>query len=154
MSSGASGCGCGLCSAGSCQHSWTLTFRGTTIREFDHRFVRARAARTSDGRSIIEWRKHVVRLKHEPGLLPLPAPPTCPRPTSARHRLLGRESIGSCRSHSTFGPGLKNVAATTTTRMTADHTASLEESNAARLPLGYRDSCSAYVPFFMFSCSH
>lgn len=26
-----------------------------------------------------------------------------------------------------------------------DHTASLEESNAARLPLGYRDSCSAYV---------
>lgn len=114
----------------------------------------ARAARTSDGRSIIEWRKHVVRLKHEPGLLPLPAPPTCPRPTSARHRLLGRESIGSCRSHSTFGPGLKNVAATTTTRMTADHTASLEESNAARLPLGYRDSCSAYVPFFMFSCSH
>jgi len=27
----------------------------------------------------------------------------------------------------------------------ADHTASLEESNAARLPLGYRDSCSAYV---------
>ena len=44
----------------------------------------ARAARTSDGRSIIEWRKHVVRLKHEPGLLLTPAPPTCPRPTSAR----------------------------------------------------------------------
>ncbi|KOS16248.1 nadh:ubiquinone oxidoreductase [Malassezia pachydermatis] len=26
-----------------------------------------------------------------------------------------------------------------------DHTASLEESNAARLPLGYRDSCSALL---------
>ncbi|WFD06768.1 hypothetical protein MVES1_002122 [Malassezia vespertilionis] len=27
----------------------------------------------------------------------------------------------------------------------SDHTASLEESQAARLPVGYRDSCSAYV---------
>jgi len=27
--------------------------------------------------------------------------------------------------------------------MTEDHTASVEECNAARLPLGYRDSCSA-----------
>lgn len=26
-----------------------------------------------------------------------------------------------------------------------DHTASLEEAQAARLPLGYRDACSAYV---------
>ena len=26
-----------------------------------------------------------------------------------------------------------------------DHTASVAEANAARLPLGYRDSCSAYV---------
>lgn len=29
--------------------------------------------------------------------------------------------------------------------MADTHTASVEEANAARLPLGYRDQCSAYV---------
>ena len=28
---------------------------------------------------------------------------------------------------------------------TQQHTASVEEANAARLPLGFRDQCSAYV---------
>ncbi len=30
--------------------------------------------------------------------------------------------------------------------MADTHTASVDEANAARLPLGYRDQCSAYVP--------
>ncbi len=56
-------------------------------------------------------------------------------------------------SHSTFSRPSSTLyllrqqqSQTKTTAIMADtHTASVEESNAARLPLGFRDQCSAYV---------
>jgi hypothetical protein len=51
------------------------------------------------------------------------------------------------RRHSTSQPTLPPLYQPPTAPTMADtHTASVDEANAARLPLGYRDQCSAYVP--------
>ena len=43
------------------------------------------------------------------------------------------------------GPGVPGSESLTDLTTMTDQTASVAEANAARLPLGYRDSCSAYV---------